>query len=80
MAVQTVRPVTLQAQARELRRAYPELFAYLDERDRKLKRALRRVPSPADIELSATWNHRSFVQKTLDSMGSGVGDLLEQDG
>jgi hypothetical protein len=79
MTVQAARPATLQAQARQLRSEFPELFAYLSERDQKLQRAFRRVPSPADIELSATWNHRSFVQKTFDSIGAGVGRLVEQD-
>ena len=75
MAVQTAGPATLQEQARELRREYPQLFAYLSERDRKLQRALRRVPSPADIELSATWNHHKFIEKTLASSGSGIETL-----
>jgi len=77
MTVQIARPTTLQAQARELRQEYPELFAYLNERDRKLQRALRRVPSPADIELSATWNHRRFVEKTLSAFGDGVEKLAD---
>lgn len=79
MTVQATRPATLQAQARDLRREYPELFAYLSERDAKLQRALRRVPSPADIELSANWNHRRFVEKTISSVGAGIGQLADQD-
>lgn len=78
MAVQTARPTTIQNQAQVLRNEFPELYAYLCQRDDNLQRALRRVPSPADIELSATWNHQDFVRKTLGAMGPGVRQLVDQ--
>jgi hypothetical protein len=75
MTAQAVKPTTLQEQARAIRDEFPELFAYLNERDEVLRRAVRRIPSPADVELSATWNYRSYVQKTLSAMGAGVDEL-----
>lgn len=78
MTVQATRPATLQAQARALHSEFPELYVYLAQRDDNLRRALRRVPSPADIELSATWSHQDFVQKTLGAMGPGVRRLVDQ--
>ncbi len=75
MTVQTVRPATLESQATQLREGFPDLYAYLVKRDRKLARALKRIPSPADIELSATWNQRRFVQKTVTDLGPGIEDL-----
>jgi hypothetical protein len=62
-------------QAVEVRQRYPELFAYLARRDRDLRRALGRVPSPADIELSANWNQRGFVERALRSFGAGIDEL-----
>lgn len=75
MTAQATRPTTLQEQAREVQSMYPELYAYLNQRDANLRRALRRVPSPADIELSATWNHQRFVDKTIRGLGAGLDDL-----
>lgn len=77
MAVQT-RPRQsdiVREQALWVRREYPELFAYLARRDRELRRALNRVPSPADVELSATWNQRNHVERTLRAFGTGIDEL-----
>ncbi|CAN5806262.1 hypothetical protein BH23CHL2_BH23CHL2_18980 [soil metagenome] len=75
MTVHTIRPTTLQDQARMLQNELPELYAYLIERDQKIRRSLARIPSPADIELSATWNHRQFVEKAVNSIGPGLDEL-----
>lgn len=75
MTAQATRPTTLQEQAQALRSDFPELYDYLNARDEKLRRALRRVPSPADIELSATWNHRKYIEQTINRWGPGIEDL-----
>ena len=63
------------AQAAQLQHTCPELFAHLIERDRKLSHALRHIPSPADIELSATWNQRKFFEKALARCGASIEEL-----
>ena len=75
MTASVVRPTTLQEQARVLRDDFPELFEHLSRRDELLQRAFRRIPSPADVELSATWNHRRFVDRTLEKIGPGLSEL-----
>lgn len=77
MTAQAIRPTTLQEQARALRADFPELYDYLNTRDEKLRRALNRVPSPADIELSATWNHRKYIERTMNALGPGLTDLID---
>lgn len=62
-------------QAMRIRVLYPELFDYLMLRDQNLRRALRRVPSPADIELSASWNRPEFIKRALDRYGPGIDEL-----
>jgi hypothetical protein len=78
MAAQTCRNQgdAIRQQAFQVRRQYPELFAHLTARDRELKRALGRVPSSADIELSANWDRRGFVKRTLDAFGTGIEELV----
>lgn len=76
MTAQAIKPSTLKEQARAFRTVCPELFAHLKARDARLRRALQRVPSPADIELSATWNHRKYIKRTINSLGPGLDDLL----
>ncbi|MEZ4521356.1 MAG: hypothetical protein R3A46_06915 [Thermomicrobiales bacterium] len=75
MTAQATRPTTLQEQARELKTAYPELYAHLNRREANLRRALGRIPSPADIELSAAWNHQRYVDKTMRDLGAGLDEL-----
>lgn len=66
----------IREQAARLRESYPELFVHLVARDRKLERALKRIPSPADVELSATWDQRKFLTQTLASCGASIEELI----
>lgn len=66
---------TLHAQACELRKHYPDLYRHLVARDMKIRRAMRRIPSPADIELSATYNHSRHVATLLEAAGPGLDEL-----
>lgn len=66
---------TLHDQACEFRVRYPELYRHLVTRDAKIRRALRRVPSPADVELSATYNHTRHMSKAMESAGPGLDEL-----
>ncbi|HLT18338.1 MAG TPA: hypothetical protein VKZ96_02695 [Thermomicrobiales bacterium] len=67
----------IREQATHLRQTYPELFAHLVARDRKLERAMKRIPSPADIELSAAWDQRAFFARTLATCGAGIEELVD---
>ena len=75
MAALSIKPRTIQEQARVLSHEFPDIFDYLHQRDQELRKALGRVPSPADIELSATWNHHRFVERTLNRIGPGISEL-----
>ena len=70
---------TLADQARLMRAECPELFAYLSRRDVTLRTALRRVPSPADIELYAVFNVRAHLTQALGDYGHGVAELARDD-
>lgn len=67
--------LSLASQACIVREQYPELFSYLRERDLRLRRALKRVPSRADIELSATFNYRTHLSRAIDDYATGIGEL-----
>jgi hypothetical protein len=71
----TTQTEVIAEQAMRVRVLYPELFDYLTRRDQNLRRALRRVPSPADIELSASWNRTEFIKRALDRYGPGIDEL-----
>lgn len=62
-------------QALQVREQYPELFEYLTRREETLLGALRRAPSPADIELSATYNRANHLAKAIDRAGPGLAEL-----
>ena len=76
MTALSIEPRPLQEQARVLRYEFPEVFDYLEKRDEKLRKALGCVPSPADVELSATCNHRRYIQRTIEAIGPGIADLV----
>ena len=69
---------TLAGQVRQLQGHYPDLYDYLAKRDRAIERALARIPSRADIELSSTFNARAYLEKTMRDLAPGVGDLSER--
>lgn len=62
-------------QAMDVRELYPELFDYLMRRDQNLRRAFRRIPSPADVELGASWSRQEFITRVLDRYGPGIDEL-----
>ena len=66
---------TLAGQVRQLQEHYPDLYDYLAKRDRAIERALARIPSRADIELSSTFNARAYLERTMRDLVPGVGDL-----
>jgi hypothetical protein len=70
---------TLTRQVRQLQEHYPDLYDYLKRRDRALERALARIPSRADIELSSVFNARAYLEKTLRELAPGVGELCESE-
>jgi hypothetical protein len=51
----------LATQVRQVREQFPDLYDYLTQRDRALERALARIPSRADIELSSVFNTRTYL-------------------
>jgi hypothetical protein len=69
----------LATQVRQLQEHYPDLYDYLKRRDRALERALARIPSRADIELSSVFNARAYLEKTLRELAPGVGELCESE-
>ncbi len=66
---------TLEDQARQMSEHYPELYDHLRRRDRAIERALARIPSRADVELSSVFNARRYLEQTMKSLAPGVGDL-----
>ena len=71
-------PDVIAEQARKVRALYPELFAALDQRDRRLQRATYRIPHPADPETMVqpqTIEQALLVLRTLDP---GIGRLCEE--
>jgi hypothetical protein len=70
---------TLSDQAKLMQAECPELFAYLSRRDADLRQALRRSPSPADLELSAIFNYRAHYGQALRYFAAGVAELAGDD-
>jgi len=69
---------TLAWQVRQLQEHYPELYDYLKARDRAIERALRRMPSQADIELSAgAVNACARLEQALRDLLPGAAALCE---
>lgn len=66
----------LAEQATRVRERYPELFDYLTRREQNLRRAFRHVPSPADVELSASWNGPKFTMRVLYRYEPGIDELV----
>ena len=69
------RTANLASQARQLSEHYPELYDHLRRRDKAIERALRRIPSRADVELSSVFRPRHHLEKALQELPPGVGDL-----
>jgi len=65
--------------ARLLEERWPLLFDYLAKRDRTLERALARIPSPAEIELYATFNVRAHLARTLGQLPPGIATLAHEE-
>jgi hypothetical protein len=57
---------------------YPELYAYLRRRDAELQRILRRIPSPADVALSASFDLRTQIGALRDALGGGLDTLAHR--
>lgn len=67
---------TLAGQVRQLQEHYPDLYAYLKARDQAIERALRRIPSGADIELAAgAVNACARLERALRDLQPGVAAL-----
>lgn len=62
-------------QAVSVRFEYPELYHYLQERERALQRAARRIPCPADIELWAAPRRHPSVRDVVERLGPGLEEL-----
>ncbi len=69
------RTASLASQARQLSEHYPELYDHLRRRDKAIERALRRIPSRADVELSSVFRPRRHLEKALRELPPGIGDL-----
>lgn len=65
----------VQQQAVSVRYEFPELYRYLLEREQALRRAARRVPCPADIELWAAPRQHASVRDVLERLGPGLDEL-----
>lgn len=77
MPVSPERRVLLQEQAADMRVRYPELYEHLRQRDVALRRFLARIPSPADVELSASFNLPARLLALRHELSSGLDDLSE---
>ena len=60
----------LREQATAFQQQFPELYEHLRRRDAELLR-LARLPSPADIELSATLNVRGRLERVRQALERG---------
>lgn len=63
-------------QAEQFRKAYPELYTVLAERQRAMRRALGRIPHPDDSESVAPVGVVDAVIGQLRLLTSGIDDLL----
>jgi hypothetical protein len=71
----TIDPRTISRQASKMRVEYPELHAYLAQRDETLRRALADLPSEEDIELCAVQRPIRHIETTLRNLGPGIDEI-----
>lgn len=64
-------------QARKVRSLYPELFAALEDRDRRIQRALHRIPHPADAETLVPPNVMEQAIQSLRKLNTGINSLCD---
>ncbi|HET9014901.1 MAG TPA: hypothetical protein VFN57_04855 [Thermomicrobiaceae bacterium] len=67
-------------QARKVRALYPELFAALDTRDRRLHSAVGRLGHPHDPESWVPWSVREEALLSLHRLDAGIGELARTEG
>ena len=68
----------LSAQLEDMRRAYPELFAYLRQRDAVLHRTLLWIPHPDDPEGYISMDRLGHVLEDLRYLPPGIVDLTRE--
>lgn len=73
----SVQQSLLYHQACQVKTQYPELYAFLKQRDTTLARALSRIPNPVDVELSSVFDLRAHVERTLAGIPPGLYSLAE---
>ncbi len=78
VTVETIDRRIIAEQARKVRALYPELFAALDERDRSIRRALYRIPHPADPEALVPPQVDRAGAETLRQCKTGISQLCEE--
>jgi len=66
----------LTAQASQIRESYPELYAFLVERQREMRHALGRIPHPDDLEAVAPAGVVDDAIGRLRHVSSSIDDLL----
>lgn len=70
-----IRQDVLHEQAVSVQQQFPELYCYLKARDDILQRAIRQVPSQADIELYAAPGTRRRLEALLRNLDPGIDTL-----
>lgn len=71
----TATSTALRTQTNRMREEYPELFAYLEQRDTMLRQTLARLPSETDIELTAACGQWSHLERLRTGLQPGVAEL-----
>lgn len=67
----------LSHQACQVKTRYPELYAFLKQRDTMLDRAVSTIPSPSDVELSSAFDLHAHVEGTVANVPPGLSRLVE---
>lgn len=65
-------------EARLVRAYYPDLFAMLGERDRRIRHALYRISDPADPESLVTPQVMQQALQTLRQLDAGISELCNK--
>lgn len=67
----------LSHQACQVKTQYPELYAFLKQRDTTLDRAVSKIPSPTDVGSSGVFDLLAHVNRTIVRLPPGLSSLAE---
>ena len=72
-----VSPAEIARQAGQVQQQFPELFAYLQQRDATLERARSWVAMRHDVETCATHNHWMRIEAILEDLDPGIAEVTQ---